>query len=100
MFYIMHLLKVLIQYEVFNKDVVQYCPWEANSQLWRNKVSSWVTDIMSEAVSKVCLDFPEAETSVADTLSGSLGREGGLDRFQESLGKKTDVIYISYNIHL
>lgn len=56
----MHLLKVLIQYEVFNKDGVQYCPWKANSQLWGNKAPTWFTDIMSEAVSKVCLDFPEA----------------------------------------
>lgn len=56
----MHLLKVLIQYEVFNKDGVQYCPWKANSQLWGDKAPTWSTDIMSEAVFKVCLDFPEA----------------------------------------
>lgn len=49
-------------------------------------------DIMSEAISKECLDFQEAESSVGWTLSRGLGRESGLGRFQETLSKKTKVI--------
>lgn len=49
-------------------------------------------DIMSEAISKECLDFQGAESSVGWTLSRGLGRESGLGRFQETLSKKTKVI--------
>lgn len=92
MVYIIHLPQVLIQYEVFNKDGVQHCPWEANSQLWGDNALTWDTGIMSEAISKECLDFQEAESSVGWTLSRGLGRESGLGRFQETLSKKTKVI--------